>query len=368
MLGAQAFLGTTGEFFDPKPAGPAAHATIRITTMICMLVLAALALAWVTSPALAIEVAVVGDKAVILPRGDWLVALALSLCDPVLTIFSPIIAASITRATRKVYPWAALFLSQRRGEMRLEQAVGFRRKAVNGAAKGKTLSVNVAMPVIAEGTQYVIDTAPPAVIKAAGGADGIAARIFCRLDLDDHAGEATELVPAQEQVGAGTVDAHELRRTDKMTPAISRRRACPARTDERADRSSVGSIASARRGSWARSPPAVPASDAPASCRRGRVSRRCGGVGRLSKCARRATRISWMNSRSRTAGRFVFQPRQRRRSFGVCCSRATNRPAIKCCGKYLADGRVISILATIRDQSCDANIILLTFVDSRLLY
>ncbi|MCP1543992.1 hypothetical protein [Methylorubrum extorquens] len=77
--------------------------------------------------------------------------------------------------------------------------------------------VNVAVPVIAKGTQYVIDTAPPAVIKAAGGADGIAARIFRRLDLDDHASEATELVPAQEQVGAGAVDADELHRTDKMT-------------------------------------------------------------------------------------------------------------------------------------------------------
>ncbi|WP_349775222.1 hypothetical protein [Methylorubrum extorquens] len=334
-----------------------------------MRLLAALALAWVTSPALAIEVAGVGDKAAILPLGRLaLVAPAVLLREPILTILLPIITASITRVIRKVYPWAALFLSQRRVEMRLERAVSFRRKSVNGAAKGKTLSVNVAMPVIAEGTQYVIDTAPPAVIKAAGGADGIAARIFRRLDLDDRAGDATELVPAQEQVGAGTVDAHELRRTDKMTPAISRRRACPARTDDCADRSSVSLIASARRGSWARSPPAMPASDAAASCRRGRVSRRCGGVGRRSKCARRATRISWMNSRSRTAGRFVFQPRQRRRSFGVCCSRATNRPAIKCCGKYFADGRVISILATIRDQSCDANFILLTFVDLRLLY
>ncbi|MBA9068218.1 hypothetical protein FHR71_001959 [Methylobacterium sp. RAS18] len=185
--------------------------------MICMLVLAELALAWVTSPALAIEVAVVRDKTVIPPRGDWLVAPAVSVCDPVLTIFSPIIAASITRATRKVYPWAALFLSQRRGEMRLERAVSFRRKAANGAAKGKTLSVNVAIPVIAKGTQYVIDTAPPAVIKAAGGSDGIAARIFRKLDLDDDVSEAIELVPTQERIGAGAVDADELRRTHKMT-------------------------------------------------------------------------------------------------------------------------------------------------------
>jgi hypothetical protein len=61
----------------------------------------------------------------------------------------------------------------------------------------------VAVPVIAKGTQYVIDTASPAVIKAAGGADGIAARIFRKLDLDDHASEQNVLIPAQVQIGAG---------------------------------------------------------------------------------------------------------------------------------------------------------------------
>ncbi|WP_437870843.1 hypothetical protein ACSD7O_14005 [Methylorubrum extorquens] len=167
--------------------------------------------------AMAAELGTIGDKAVILPWGDWLVALAVSLREPILTILLPIIAAYVIQAIRKVYPWAALFLSQRRVEMMLEAAVGFGLNAVNGAAKGKTLSVNVAVPVIAKGTQYVIDTAPAAVIKAAGGADGIAARIFRKLDLDDNASEAAVLVPAQEQVAACTVDADELRRMDEMT-------------------------------------------------------------------------------------------------------------------------------------------------------
>ena len=47
--------------------------------MIRMLLVAALALASVTSPALATEVATVGDKAVILPWGDWLGTLAVQL-------------------------------------------------------------------------------------------------------------------------------------------------------------------------------------------------------------------------------------------------------------------------------------------------
>lgn len=56
--------------------------------MICMLLLAALALAWVTSPAFAIEVAVIGDKAVTLPWGDWFVAPDVSLREPILTILT----------------------------------------------------------------------------------------------------------------------------------------------------------------------------------------------------------------------------------------------------------------------------------------
>jgi|UPI00034882D3 sulfur carrier protein ThiS len=130
----------------------------RLAFAAMLAVLVALAVA---SPASAAEVATVGDKAVIVPWGDWLVALAVSLREPILTILIPIIAGYVIQAIRKVYPWATLFLSQRRVEMMLEAAVGFGLNAVQGAAKGKTLSANVAVPVIAKGTQYVIDTAPP---------------------------------------------------------------------------------------------------------------------------------------------------------------------------------------------------------------
>ncbi|PXW65538.1 hypothetical protein [Methylobacterium sp. B4] len=168
-------------------------------------------------PALAAEVATIGDKAVILPWGDWLVAFAVSLREPILTILLPIVAAYIIQAIRKVYPMAALFLTQRRVEMMLEAGVGYGLNAVQGAAKGKTLSVNVAVPVIAKGTQYLVDTAPPAVIRAAGGADGVAARIFRKLDLDDAASEANVLVPAVERIEAGVVSAEELRDADRMS-------------------------------------------------------------------------------------------------------------------------------------------------------
>lgn len=96
---------------------------------------------------------------------------------------------------------AALFLTQGHVEMMLEAGVGYGLNAVQGAAKG---------------TQYVIDTAPAAVIKAAGGADGIAARMFRKLDLDEHANEANVLVPAVERIEASVVSAEELRDADRM--------------------------------------------------------------------------------------------------------------------------------------------------------
>ncbi|MBI1692102.1 hypothetical protein D9Y22_25880, partial [Methylorubrum sp. DB1722] len=88
-----------------------------------MLLLAALALACVVSPTLAAEIATVGDRAVIAPWGDWLVALAVSLREPIMTILIPIIAGYVIQAIREVYPWATLFLSQRRVVMMLEEVV-----------------------------------------------------------------------------------------------------------------------------------------------------------------------------------------------------------------------------------------------------
>ena len=45
----------------------------------------------------------------------------------------------------------------------------------------------------------------------------MAARIFRKLDLDEHANEANVLVPAVERIEAGVVSADELRDADRMT-------------------------------------------------------------------------------------------------------------------------------------------------------
>ncbi|KQT60020.1 hypothetical protein ASG52_19890 [Methylobacterium sp. Leaf456] len=175
-------------------------------------------LTMLVGPALAETVTVNGQPVVILPWGDQIAAFAVALREPILTVLLPIVAAYAVQAIRRVYPWAALFLSQKRVEMMLEAAVGYGLNAVQGAAKGKTLSVEVAVPVIAKGTQYVIDTAPAAVIKAAGGRDGIAARMFRKLDLDEGGSEATVLAPAVERMDRfPPPTAEELRDAELMT-------------------------------------------------------------------------------------------------------------------------------------------------------
>lgn len=161
-------------------------------------ILAALALACVCSPAMALDAVEKGDKLVIVPWGDWLVAIAQTAVQVMLPILLPIIAAYIIQAIRKVHPWAAMLLTQKRVEMMLQAGADYGVNAVKGAAKGQKLSFPVANRVIRVGTQYLIDTAPRAAIEAAGGAEGIAQRIFRKIDLDDTADEENTLLPAVE--------------------------------------------------------------------------------------------------------------------------------------------------------------------------
>lgn len=119
-----------------------------------------------------------------------------------LPIVVPLVAAYAINAIRKVYPWAALFLTQRCVEAMIESGASYGLNAIQGAAKGKTLAVNVGSAVIVAGAQRIIDEAPARVIKAAGGPEGIAKRIFRKLDLVDEADAGNTLAPAVERIVA----------------------------------------------------------------------------------------------------------------------------------------------------------------------
>lgn len=68
-------------------------------------------------------------------------------------------------------------------EQLLTRAVESGLNKVSGAAKGKTLTVDVASPVLASAAQFAIDKAPPKLVEFMGGPEGIKESILARLDL-----------------------------------------------------------------------------------------------------------------------------------------------------------------------------------------
>lgn len=164
-----------------------------------MLTLAALALACVLSlsPAFAAEVVTAPvTTAVVLPYGEWIVGLANIATSVLVPALSGILIAAVT----KVYPWAVLFLTQKRVEQMANAVTEYGLNAVPGAVKEGKLSINVGSQVIAKAVQYAVNAAPAKALEAAGGQSGLAAIIFRKLNLEDGATEANTLAPAQAAI------------------------------------------------------------------------------------------------------------------------------------------------------------------------
>lgn len=153
------------------------------------ILLAALALACVFSPAMA------ADSTVGIPWGDWLVDGARVVYSVMLPVIVPMIAAAVLKAIYRVYPWAELVLSQRRIEQMGQALAEYGLNAVEGAAKGKVLSIDVGSQVVAAGLRYGMERAAPAAIKAAGGPEAVAQLIFRLIHLEDTA-SAERVIPA----------------------------------------------------------------------------------------------------------------------------------------------------------------------------
>ena len=130
--------------------------------------------------------------AVAIPWGDWLVA----ALQPASAVLVPVAAAAVTAAVAKVAPWAASVLTRQRVEAAIRAGADYGQNAVAGAAKGRTVSVDLGSAVIAAGARHVLDTAPARVVRRAGGAEGVATRIFRALPLDAQASAQTVLAPA----------------------------------------------------------------------------------------------------------------------------------------------------------------------------
>ena len=165
------------------------------------IVLAALALACAfSSPAFAAEVVapVTVAPAVILPWGDWVVAIGQTLTS----ILLPILVGLAGRAIYQVAPWARLVLTQTRLEQMTKAVTDYALNATEGVVKGQALTIPVGSAVIAKAVQRALDAAPKAVLTAAGGPNGVAELVFRTLHLEEGATAASVLAPAQAAIVA----------------------------------------------------------------------------------------------------------------------------------------------------------------------
>ncbi|AWN43184.1 hypothetical protein [Methylobacterium durans] len=156
-----------------------------------MLTLAALALVCLAAPVFAAEVAEIGDKAVIVPWGAWIVAFgnaAQAIVVPAAVTFLTGLVSTLAWPLR-------IFLTNALIDRMVRTAIEYALNAVSGAVKDQKLTIPVGSVVIAKAVQRAVDSTPDWIVKAAGGPTGIAERVFRMLHLEDAATKTNTLDP-----------------------------------------------------------------------------------------------------------------------------------------------------------------------------
>lgn len=131
-----------------------------------------------------------------LPWGDGLAALAQALTG----LATPVLAASLAALVARIAGPLRLLLTDALVERLVRNATDYALNAVSGAVRGRTLTVSLGAAVIARAVQRALDEAPGWLIRAAGGGEGVAAKVFRALPLEEEATAANTLRPALERL------------------------------------------------------------------------------------------------------------------------------------------------------------------------
>ena len=150
-----------------------------------------LVLAVIVAPALAAAVTGTGATSVTLPYGDWVAGSAQFAAQ----LLQPVLLAAVTGLVA-VLPWPLrLFLTSTLVERLVGNALDFALNEVEGAAKGRALTVDLGQAVLARAVGRAVAQAPSWLLEAAGGPTGIAEKVFRLLHLEPGASAANTLVP-----------------------------------------------------------------------------------------------------------------------------------------------------------------------------
>lgn len=154
----------------------------------------------VLAPALAFAAEVAApSSALSIPWGTWVIELA-HIASAVLV---PLAVTYFGLLLRRASPFLSAFVTNALIDRMINLAVDFALNAIEGVAKGRTVSVAVAPAVIALGAQRAVDSTLPWIVRRAGGVNGIAERVFRHLNLDPAADASNTLAPALDAIASG---------------------------------------------------------------------------------------------------------------------------------------------------------------------
>lgn len=137
------------------------------------------------------------DTSVTIDWGNWLIYWVKGLQAALIT-FLVGAAAWAARFLPGVAGVGARFLLSKYGESLVRNITDYAINAVEGAAKDKQLTVNVGSEVIATAVERAValenqDRLLKWIVRLLGGTEGIAEKVFRRLNLEDAANEANVL-------------------------------------------------------------------------------------------------------------------------------------------------------------------------------
>lgn len=147
----------------------------------------------VVAPAWAADAA--SDSHITIPIGD--------IVDQIAVPLFAALTAAITWLIRKLPASVKAWIDTLRIEQLLDKAIAYGLNSVAGAAKGRTLSVDIHLPVLAYVLQYALDRIPAALLKWVGGPTSLAEMIWSRLDVDITA-TRPDLQTLADEIAAGS--------------------------------------------------------------------------------------------------------------------------------------------------------------------
>jgi len=153
------------------------------------------------APAHATPLPVIDAATLVLPWGDAVVALVQGLS----ALLTPMLVAGLAAALARFGGPLRLLVTDALVERLVRNATDYALNAVAGAVRGRRLTVSVGSAVIARAVQRALDQAPAWLIRAAGGGEGVAEKVFRSLPLEAAATAGNTLEPALERaLGQGT--------------------------------------------------------------------------------------------------------------------------------------------------------------------